>query len=209
MTADSFSLFHVEQELWHRVATFVGAELTGQSIELLSRFATWLGEEAIPAGAVSRHDLGRIGERHVADSLLFAVGLEPEVEEIWDLGSGVGLPGIPLAILLPRVRMCLVDRSARRIGLARRAVRVLGLSNVTTREVDLTNLTGTARAIVSRAALPPVDLAPLVEQHLTPPGTAVVGGSWVEEPRVPGWETLTIPPFILDRPVWLLIMRRQ
>jgi hypothetical protein len=37
---------------------------------------------------------------------------------------------------------------------------------------------------------------------------AVVGGSWRERPDHLGWETVEIPPDLLDHTVWLLIMRR-
>lgn len=191
------------------MADFLGAQLPDASFDLLSRYASWLGDEAIPAGAVSRHDLGRIGERHIGDSMLFALGVLANVDQIWDLGSGVGLPGIPLAIMKPGVEVTLVERSARRAGLARRAARVLGLPNVSVKEADLKHLTGTSRAIVSRAALPPDQLTPVIQRHLIAPGTAVVGGSWVEKPEITHWEALSIPTDILDRPVWLLIMRRQ
>lgn len=153
----------------------------------------------------------RIEHRHIADSLLFYAGWEnPKPPNlIWDLGSGVGLPGIPLGVLLPETEVRLVDRSGRRVDLARRAVRVLGLDNVTVSQDDIHDLRGETSMLVARAVIGPADLGSLIEKHLQAGGRAVVGGSWVQPPRQlpPGWEVKEIPPHLLDRPVWLLIMR--
>lgn len=46
-----------------------------------------------------------------------------------DVGSGAGLPGIPLAVALPEVRITLVERSGRRAGFLRSTVAILGLRN--------------------------------------------------------------------------------
>jgi 16S rRNA (guanine(527)-N(7))-methyltransferase RsmG len=47
-----------------------------------------------------------------------------------DIGSGIGYPGLILAIALPRLRMTLVERDAGRSGFLRRAIEALGLDNV-------------------------------------------------------------------------------
>ena len=123
-------MFHVKHELWQRVTSTGGRRLNPNQIERLARFQEWLVTEAVPAGGLGPNEVDRVARRHVADSLLFASVLEGSPEHIRDLGSGVGLPGIPLAILLPESRVELVDRSGRRTDLIKRAVRVLGLPNV-------------------------------------------------------------------------------
>lgn len=68
---------------------------------------------------------------HLLDSLSiwpYLVG-----EEILDVGTGAGLPGIPLAVLLPQKRFELLDRSAKKIRFVFQTVIELGLSNVRTR----------------------------------------------------------------------------
>jgi 16S rRNA (guanine527-N7)-methyltransferase len=172
---------------------------------------SWLATEAIPAGAIGPGELDRLRDRHLIDSILFLQGWEGDRDPktIWDLGSGAGLPGIPLAILLPDTRLRLIDRAGRRTDLMERAVRVLNLSNVSVDRVDLEDLTGRSQMIVSRATLSPEKLGPLARKHLEPDGVVVLGGSWVNRPRkVPaGWEIKEIFPDSLDRTVWLLIMR--
>ena len=196
-------------KLWRDVAESAGFGLDEAQIELLEVYRGWLKREAIPAGGLGPAERGRLDERHIADSLLFAFPFDESPESMADLGTGVGLPGIPLAILWPETRIHLIDRSGKRVDLANRACRVLGLTNTETRRDDLTELSQSFPAIVSRATMPPNELAPYVWNLLQPGGLAVVGGSWTSEPAESDWETRQIPAEMLDRAVWLLIMRRQ
>ena len=200
-------MFHVK--LWHEIAESAGFALDEVQVELLEAYRDWLKTEAIPAGGLGPAEADRLDQRHIADSLLFAWPFGEFPRTVADLGTGVGLPGIPLAVLWPETAVRLVDRSGKRIDLARRACRVLGLENVDTQQADLTNLKETFHAIVSRATIPPGRLSGHVRELLLPGGLAVVGGSWTTEPDERGWDTLQIPREMLDRGVWLLIMRRQ
>jgi 16S rRNA G527 N7-methylase RsmG len=174
----------------------------------LERYRSWLVDEAVPAGGLGPNEVDRLGDRHIADSLLFATKLG-NPGTVWDLGSGVGLPGIPLAISMPDTLFTLVDRSGRRVDLMRRAVRILDLANVKVEMVDLERLRGSVEAIVARAVASPEALLPVARGHLRPGGIALVGGSWVSPPRIAGWETVEVGSLALDRPVWLLMMRHS
>lgn len=177
--------------------------------DMLIRYADWLSEEAIPAGGLGPHETGRVWERHLADSLLFAgawPGPEPP-RDLLDLGSGVGLPGIPLAALWPVTAVQLVDRSLRRVQLARRAVRVLGLDNVEVLALEAAAIGGSFDLVVARAAATPELVAGWALPRLASGGRLVIGGSHVEAPEAgPGEAILAVPPEVLDRPVWLRMM---
>jgi 16S rRNA G527 N7-methylase RsmG len=110
---------------------------------------------------------------------------------------------------MPDTEFKLIDRSGRRCDLMRRALRVLDLRNCEVWHRDVSDLEGSADVIVSRATLPPLQLAEVVSSHLGPGGVAVVGGSWEHRPEIPGWTTEEIPACVLDQTIWLLIMRRQ
>lgn len=77
-------------------------------------------------------DLNGIIERHLADSL---VALELEVVRaarcLADIGTGAGMPGLALAIALPRARVCLLESHARKCEFITRAARACRLANVT------------------------------------------------------------------------------
>ncbi|MDR2374891.1 MAG: 16S rRNA (guanine(527)-N(7))-methyltransferase RsmG [Treponema sp.] len=81
--------------------------------------------------------------RHILDSLA-PLGIIRELlgtgdlsAHIADVGSGAGLPGIPLAIALPEFRFTLIERMGRRAGFLRNTVAVLALENVTVEEVEM------------------------------------------------------------------------
>ena len=195
---------------WERIAQYVDRAISPGQEAALRDYRNWLREEAIPAGGLGPEETARIEDRHIGDSLLFYLGwARPEPPtRLWDLGSGVGLPGIPLAILLPESEVTLIDRSGRRVDLARRAIRVLDLGNVSVQRADIEDLQGKAPMLVSRATMSPDRLQPLMKKHLEPGGVAVVGGSRIRSPKTSGWHVEEITPDLLDRAVWLLIMRR-
>ena len=149
----------------------------------------------------------RLHDRHIADSLLFATLLE-QPDRVVDLGSGAGLPGIPLAVMLPETQFVLLDRSGKRVDLMRRAKRILELENVEVVQGEIDGLSQPMPALVSRATLPPDRARPVLWPLLEPGGRAVLGGSWVVAPKHEGFETVSVESKILDRTIWLLIMRR-
>lgn len=77
---------------------------------------------------VSRNDSHRIIERHILDSL--SVLRHIKGKYIADIGSGAGLPGIPLSIALKEKEFTIVDRSLRKVRFLRHAVLSLKLENV-------------------------------------------------------------------------------
>lgn len=198
----------MKQGLWLDIATATGFPLDERQLDLLVQYRVWLLTEAIPAGGVGPQEGARVSDRHIGDSLLFSWPFRNAPTSVLDLGSGVGLPGIPLAILWPSTVVILLDRSGKRVDLARRAARVLGLDNVEVLKEDLEVTKISSGVVVTRAVSPPERLLPHVSRLVKPGGMAVAGGSWRQPPQVKGWETVEISLKMLDRPVWLLIMRR-
>ena len=181
----------------------VGLEVEPWQMSLLSDLRDWLGTEAIEAGGIGPGESKRIDVRHLADSIIYASAWPSPPRECWDLGTGVGLPGLVLAILWPNCAMRLIDRSTRRIDLVRRAVRILGLE-VEATATKIEDLTGSVEAIVSRAAIPAADLLVHLRRTLAPGGLAVVSGSGR---AVAGYDELVIPAGILEHAPRLLMMR--
>lgn len=175
-----------------------------EAVEKLTSLADWLVTEAIPNGGLGPNEAQNVVDRHILGSAAFSIGF-PQVPDIcWDLGSGVGLPGMVLAILWPQSRLVLVDRSQRRCDLARRASRVIGVG-LDIKNCDLGELDIRAEAIVSRATLPAVRLLPVLERLLDPGGVAVISGSEAVPPSP--FVAITIPQGVLDTPPKLLMMR--
>ena len=192
-----------------RAAAWTGWPLSSQQVDLLRRFGTWLRNEAIEGGGLGPNEAERIEERHLADSLLFAIGWPPPAPPacVIDLGSGVGLPGVPLAILWPTAKVNLVERGERRAALARRGIRTLGIQNVTVTEGDAAHLEGQADLVVARAVAEPEVVGEWAHSVLGRKGRWVIGGSHHTAPRPSaGEQILAVPPEILDHPVWLRMM---
>ena len=83
-------------------------------------------------GLISKNDIDRIPLRHFLDSLTPALyDVLPNGDTILDIGSGCGLPGIPLAIFLPDTDFVLVESNRKKIAFLRHVRRILSLSNVT------------------------------------------------------------------------------
>jgi 16S rRNA (guanine527-N7)-methyltransferase len=202
------TLFHVERhQLWLEIAESSPFPVPDTFVDRLEVYRRWLIDEAMVAGGIGPGEADRVDIRHVADSLLFSLVMEP-AGEVLDVGTGVGLPGVPLAILAPGTHFTLLDRSRRRIDLVRRVCRILQLDNVEVVERDITGYTGSFATVVARASMPPEELLGSLSTLVSPNGVAVLGGSWAEEPIVAGYVTKEIGSAFLDRSVWILMMRQ-
>ena len=141
--------------------------------------------------------------RHVLDSLALlpwmpaataAPGADRTVVDLLDIGSGGGLPVLPLAVARPALACLSVDSVGKKIGFQRQAVLELGLDGVEARHARIEAVDATARVVVSRAFAAPEDFLRVAARHLGPGGgTALV--MLGQRERLPG----ALPaPFALD-----------
>lgn len=94
-------------------------------------------------------DPGEMVTRHLLDSL--AVMPHVAGHTLADLGSGAGLPGIPLAIALPSAQVTLVDSNGKKARFLREAARALPLPNARVQQVRVQELRGDFDCITARA----------------------------------------------------------
>jgi 16S rRNA (guanine527-N7)-methyltransferase len=118
-------VFHVKHEGWALES------LPPEVGDRLARFEELLQGRAVVAGLIARADASDLRERHILDSLRGVALIPAGSRDVVDLGTGAGLPGIPLAIALPDVRFTLVDSRRSRIAFLELVLDELRLPNVT------------------------------------------------------------------------------
>ncbi|GHV93864.1 ribosomal RNA small subunit methyltransferase G [Spirochaetia bacterium] len=141
------------------IAELIGGGRRQAVLDLLSKYIAEI-ERFNPAyGLVGTNDRQELVIRHILDSLAplgiicrllaanactptvgnalqqAAIGASPL--QIADVGSGAGLPGIPLAIALPHCKFTLIERMGRRANFLRNTQAVLGLGNISVEESEM------------------------------------------------------------------------
>lgn len=154
-------------------ALALGVRLNPSQIESLIRFATLLRRWNNAFNLVSRRDVPRLAARHLLDAL----SLVPMIvgRRVLDLGTGAGLPGIPLAIARPDIEFTLLDRSERRIRFVCQATLDLSLPNVHPVSADYADFRPGILfdTVVSRAVAKPAALWRDAANLLAPDGIAL------------------------------------
>ncbi|WP_445402235.1 16S rRNA (guanine(527)-N(7))-methyltransferase RsmG [Zobellella sp. An-6] len=112
------------QQLLAQASLEIGHEQQEQLLELVALLHKW--NKAYNLTSV--RDPEAMLVRHIMDSLVVSPYLEGE--RFIDVGTGPGLPGLPLAIINPGKRFVLLDSLGKRIRFIRMVVHHLGLTNV-------------------------------------------------------------------------------
>jgi 16S rRNA (guanine527-N7)-methyltransferase len=109
--------------------------LNEQQIEQLKALDGLYRDLNSKVNVISRKDIDNLYLHHVLHSMfIHFINEFQDGSDILDLGTGGGFPGIPLAILYPRVKFTLVDGTKKKIGVAQEVINTLGLKNVVARQ---------------------------------------------------------------------------
>jgi 16S rRNA (guanine527-N7)-methyltransferase len=126
----------------------------GTGLQSAQRYAEILAGAGVERGLIGPREVGRLWDRHILNSAAVAELLEPN-ERVADIGSGAGLPGIPLALARPDLRVTLIEPLLRRSDFLREVIDELGIDATVVRgraeELTVRQRVGEMDAVVSRA----------------------------------------------------------
>lgn len=120
----------MQQPLWNELAARANRTLTDDQHQRLWRYLDLLLE------ANRQMNLTRIVDResaevqHIADALTLLKFIPPAARRVADVGSGGGVPGLPLAIALPNMQFVLFESTKKKATFLDRTAHELGLANV-------------------------------------------------------------------------------
>ena len=127
-------------------------ELTEKQIEQFAALGPLYKDWNEKINVISRKDIEHLYKHHILHSVILAKYF-PLIDgtKVLDAGTGGGFPGIPLAILFPKVEFVLLDSTAKKIHVVNEVAKAIGLKNVTGIHSRVEDHQGTYDLIVSRA----------------------------------------------------------
>jgi 16S rRNA (guanine527-N7)-methyltransferase len=149
----------------------VARAVFGDAAPKAERYARLLAGAGVERGLIGPNEVPRLWERHLLNSAAVA-SLVPGPCSLVDLGSGAGLPGIVLALLLPDTDVTLLEPALRRTIFLEECVAELGLGNTRVWRARAEQAAGalTADVVTARAVAPLDRLAALALGLLRPGG---------------------------------------
>jgi 16S rRNA (guanine527-N7)-methyltransferase len=166
------------------------AAVFGAALPLAEQYVARLAGDGVVRGLIGPREVPRLWERHVLNSAAVAEAV-PEGARVVDVGSGAGLPGIPLGLSRPDVTLTLVEPMSRRVEFLDQVLAELAAAGATpwrvvrgrAEERSVAAAVGTVDVVTARAVAP---LPRLVSwcRGLMRPGAqlvALVGARALEE----------------------------
>ena len=130
------------------------AALFGDGLDRARRYAQILAGAGVKRGLIGPREADRLWDRHLLNSAALGELLEPG-DQIADIGSGAGLPGIPLALARPDLRVTLIEPLLRRSDFLREVIADLDVDVTVVRgraeEQSVRQRVGEMDAVVCRA----------------------------------------------------------
>ncbi len=169
-----------------RALSFFELEATDKQLEFFNRYLNLLNKWNKAYNLTAVRDIHEMLNRHLTDSLSVAPFIE--IDRLIDVGTGPGLPGIPLAILYPEKNFHLLDSNGKKTRFLQQVKLELGLDNieVINDRVERVNIDPQFDGVLSRAFTTLEDMLEKSE-HLCAQGGQfyAMKGLWPEDELQP------------------------
>lgn len=119
-------MFHVKPLAPTDIGTAARA-VFGDRVPIAERYAELLASSGIDRGLIGPREADRLWERHLLNSAVLGE-LIPRSCRVLDVGSGAGLPGIPLALARPDLHVVLLEPMVRRVAWLQEVIGELSLT---------------------------------------------------------------------------------
>jgi 16S rRNA (guanine527-N7)-methyltransferase len=166
--------------LGHHATAILGRTLDQPELGYLSKYLKILSEWNTIHRLVGSSDPQWLVDNIVLDSLLFLRVLPASAARVLDVGSGAGVPGIPLKIVRPEMELVMVESRRKRASFLSAAVRALGLRGATVVNARIEALgspdLGTFDVVTARCTSSPSRLFATTCRFLADGGRAIVSG---------------------------------
>ena len=155
----------------------------GPALPAAITFAGLLATRGVDEGLLGPREVPRLWDRHLLNCAVVAELIENRDGTLLDLGSGAGLPGLVLAMVLPHTAVTLLEPMERRCRFLADCVSELGLHNVSVLRGRAEDVTVQADVVTARAVAPLPRLAGLAMGLVRPGGMvlAVKGRTAADE----------------------------
>lgn len=136
--------------------------------EKLYKYHSWLLDTGIKNGLISNKNKQFVWDEFIIHSIYFGIiirNVDKPINQVYDLGTGGGIPGIPVAITNPNILFKLVDISESRVYELERLKSILGLKNIEIIRKDAKSILSDHNLYISRCYISSKEALSLIKSY--------------------------------------------